>query len=103
MRRFTQTFVLAAQAPKKYYVHNDIFRYQDFGYEEEEEDLEEHPMSEVCDRESEMDAVQEAVEEEPPQQQSTNITSIELIQTQQQLPTMNQQQIFYSMQQSVIF
>jgi len=28
MRRFTQTFVLAAQSPKKYYVHNDIFRYQ---------------------------------------------------------------------------
>lgn len=28
MRRFTQTFVLAAQTPKKYYVHNDIFRYQ---------------------------------------------------------------------------
>jgi len=23
MRRFTQTFVLAAQSPKKYYVHND--------------------------------------------------------------------------------
>ncbi|CAB3359903.1 Hypothetical predicted protein [Cloeon dipterum] len=29
MRRFTQTFVLAQQSPKKYYVHNDIFRYQD--------------------------------------------------------------------------
>ncbi|XP_057660662.1 ras GTPase-activating protein-binding protein 2 [Diorhabda carinulata] len=29
MRRFTQTFVLAAQSPKKFYVHNDIFRYQD--------------------------------------------------------------------------
>lgn len=29
MRRFTQTFVLASQSPKKYYVHNDIFRYQD--------------------------------------------------------------------------
>ncbi|KAE9539388.1 hypothetical protein AGLY_004640 [Aphis glycines] len=29
MRRFAQTFVLAAQSPKKYYVHNDIFRYQD--------------------------------------------------------------------------
>lgn len=28
MRRFTQTFVLAAQSPKQYYVHNDIFRYQ---------------------------------------------------------------------------
>ena len=24
-----QTFVLAPQSPKKYYVHNDIFRYQD--------------------------------------------------------------------------
>jgi Nuclear transport factor 2 (NTF2) domain len=30
MRRFTQTFVLAAQSPKNYYVHNDIFRYQDY-------------------------------------------------------------------------
>jgi len=29
MRRFVQTFVLAPQSPKKYYVHNDIFRYQD--------------------------------------------------------------------------
>lgn len=29
MRRFMQTFVLAPQAPKKYYVYNDIFRYQD--------------------------------------------------------------------------
>lgn len=37
MRRFTQTFVLAAQSPKKYYVHNDIFRYQDL-YTDEEND-----------------------------------------------------------------
>jgi len=29
MRRFMQTFVLAPQTPKKYYVYNDIFRYQD--------------------------------------------------------------------------
>ncbi|XP_077286319.1 ras GTPase-activating protein-binding protein 2 [Arctopsyche grandis] len=36
MRRFTQTFVLAAQSPKQYYVHNDIFRYQDFVFSEEE-------------------------------------------------------------------
>lgn len=28
MRRFMQTFVLAPQSVKKYYVHNDIFRYQ---------------------------------------------------------------------------
>jgi hypothetical protein len=36
MRRFTQTFVLAAQSPKKYYVHNDIFRYQDMIFSDEE-------------------------------------------------------------------
>ena len=31
MKRFVQTFVLAptANAKQKYYVHNDIFRYQD--------------------------------------------------------------------------
>jgi hypothetical protein len=29
MRRFVQTFVLAPQSAKKYYVHSDIFRYQD--------------------------------------------------------------------------
>lgn len=29
MRRFMQTFVLVPQSPKKFYVHNDIFRYQD--------------------------------------------------------------------------
>ncbi|XP_026330432.1 ras GTPase-activating protein-binding protein 2 [Hyposmocoma kahamanoa] len=38
MRRFTQTFVLAAQSPKKYYVHNDIFRYQDIVFSDEEGD-----------------------------------------------------------------
>uniref|UniRef100_W8B608 Ras GTPase-activating protein-binding protein 2 n=1 Tax=Ceratitis capitata TaxID=7213 RepID=W8B608_CERCA len=37
MRRFTQTFVLASQSPKKYYVHNDIFRYQDM-YSDEDND-----------------------------------------------------------------
>ena len=29
MRRFMQSFVLVQQAPKKFYVHNDVFRYQD--------------------------------------------------------------------------
>lgn len=28
MRRFMQTFVLAPQNPKRYYVRNDIFHYQ---------------------------------------------------------------------------
>lgn len=56
MRRFTQTFVLAAQSPKKYYVHNDIFRYQDMlvsdedldhdsGRSETEEDVEQGDLS----------------------------------------------------------
>jgi len=27
MHPFVQTFVLVAQSPRKYYVHNDIFRY----------------------------------------------------------------------------
>lgn len=36
MRRFMQTFVLAPQSPKKYYVHNDIFRYQDEVFSEDE-------------------------------------------------------------------
>ncbi|XP_071513229.1 ras GTPase-activating protein-binding protein 1 isoform X2 [Panulirus ornatus] len=36
MRRFMQTFVLAPQTPKKYYVHNDIFRYQDEVFSDEE-------------------------------------------------------------------
>lgn len=36
-----QTFVLAPQTPNKYYVHNDIFRYQDevFNDSDEEEEL----------------------------------------------------------------
>lgn len=38
MRRFTQTFVLGTQSPKKYYVHNDIFRYQDMLLSDEEGD-----------------------------------------------------------------
>lgn len=47
MRRFTQTFVLAAQSPKKYYVHNDIFRYQDEIVSDDE--CEPEPRSEIED------------------------------------------------------
>ncbi|UYV68078.1 G3BP2 [Cordylochernes scorpioides] len=36
MRRFVQTFVLVPQSPKKFYVRNDIFRYQDDGYNDED-------------------------------------------------------------------
>jgi len=38
MRRFMQTFVLAPQAPKKYYVYNDIFRYQDEVFDDSDTD-----------------------------------------------------------------
>ena len=38
MRRFMQTFVLAPQTPKKFYVHNDIFRYQDEVYQDNSDD-----------------------------------------------------------------
>ncbi|KAL1506533.1 hypothetical protein ABEB36_005876 [Hypothenemus hampei] len=49
MRRFTQTFVLASQSPKKYYVHNDIFRYQDEIITDEECDGELRPeVEEEC-------------------------------------------------------
>ncbi|CAF4762367.1 unnamed protein product, partial [Rotaria magnacalcarata] len=34
MRRFMQTFVLAPRQPKKFYVQNDIFRYQDEVFED---------------------------------------------------------------------
>lgn len=36
LRRFMQSFVLAPQTPKKYYVHNDIFRYQDEVFSDED-------------------------------------------------------------------
>jgi len=51
MRRFMQTFVLAPQSPKKYYVHNDIFRYQD-------EVFSDHESEEDADSEGEIDLPQ---------------------------------------------
>jgi len=39
MRKFVQSFVLAAQSAKKYYVHIDIFRYQDI-YQQSTAELE---------------------------------------------------------------
>ena len=40
MRRFMQTFILAPQSAKKYYVHNDIFRYQDEVFHDNDTDTE---------------------------------------------------------------
>lgn len=47
MRRFMQTFVLAPQTPKKYYVHNDIFRYQDEVYQDVSDAESEEPAVSV--------------------------------------------------------
>ncbi|GAB0088295.1 Ras GTPase-activating protein-binding protein [Sergentomyia squamirostris] len=63
MRRFTQTFVLAAETPKKYYVHNDIFRYQDV-YSDDEVDADSERSEN--DAEIETTAVTGSVEEQPP-------------------------------------
>lgn len=103
MRRFTQTFVLAAQAPTKYYVHNDIFRYQDFDYaDDEEEELEGEGSNESIERETEVENVRTEVEKDDQQNQAqplgSKIGSVEHGQTQQQPPLMTQQQpIYYAM------
>lgn len=92
MRRFTQTFVLGAQAPKKYYVHNDIFRYQDFGFSDEEEgetECVEGTMIEVTEREGEEGGRSEPEEDEQ-QNQPQQITAP--ISTSEQHPVIISQQ-----------
>ena len=48
MRPFVQTFVLASEAPKKYYIYNDIFRYQLY----DEDLVSETEPQEVTEREN---------------------------------------------------
>lgn len=110
MRRFTQTFVLAIQAPKTYYVHNDIFRYQDLIFPDEEEtDVGgiEGGVVESGEREGEEGGRSEPEEDEHQnrgQQVPTPATSTEpqaqppLIPTQQPV-LQQQQQIYYAPQQ----
>lgn len=68
MRAFVQTFVLAPETPKKFYVHNDIFRYQDDDLVSESETndtpgegettpLLEQAVTDNCDFNSEKEAV----------------------------------------------
>ncbi|XP_021925531.1 ras GTPase-activating protein-binding protein 1 isoform X2 [Zootermopsis nevadensis] len=66
MRRFTQTFVLAAQSPKKYYVHNDIFRYQDMIFSDEEVEQDSGRSEAEEDAEPEHSPTADAI---PPSQQ----------------------------------
>jgi len=51
MRRFMQTFVLAPQNPKRYYVRNDIFHYQDEIFCDDEGEPETPPESTPVDTE----------------------------------------------------
>lgn len=68
MRRFTQTFVLAAQSPKKYYVHNDIFRYQDL-FSDDEADGESRSENDDEQEPEIVDNNQSTQFAQPPQQQ----------------------------------
>ncbi|CAG5122718.1 unnamed protein product [Candidula unifasciata] len=68
MRRFMQTFVLVPQTPKKFYVHNDIFRYQDEVFHDEESEAEEDHTAFIIDpREETLDnaGIQERVSAGP--------------------------------------
>ncbi|XP_058836789.1 ras GTPase-activating protein-binding protein 1 isoform X2 [Topomyia yanbarensis] len=90
MRRFTQTFVLAAQSPKKYYVHNDIFRYQDV-YSDDELDENERSGGED-EGEVESNVVAEHQNVASPAGVAQDIGH----QTQQQQqPQQQQQQLYY--------
>ncbi|XP_066304230.1 ras GTPase-activating protein-binding protein 1-like [Branchiostoma lanceolatum] len=64
MRRFMQTFVLAPQSPKKYYVHNDIFRYQDEVFEDSDYEAQER----AGESEGEIEAEPEPTKPPAPEQ-----------------------------------
>ena len=67
MRRFMQTFVLVPVAPKKYYVRNDIFRYQDEVFHDVDDVDDDVP--EIMDSGSDYEtSASEAIPECPPQQ-----------------------------------
>ncbi|KAL0105575.1 hypothetical protein PUN28_015807 [Cardiocondyla obscurior] len=110
MRRFTQTFVLAVQAPKTYYVHNDIFRYQDLIFPDEDEaDVSGGDSGESGEREVEEIGRSEPEEDEhqtQTQQLSAATQAAEqqaqppLIATQQP-PLQQQQPIYYAAPQHV--
>lgn len=88
MRRFMQTFVLAPQSPKKFYVHNDIFRYQDEIYqdvsdtESEETAQQQEPQVDIKQTESSSEyfvAESEQVEPEPEHSEPVAQEQVELI------------------------
>ncbi|XP_077160854.1 ras GTPase-activating protein-binding protein 2 isoform X2 [Paroedura picta] len=65
MRKFMQTFVLAPEGsvPNKFYVHNDIFRYEDEVFGESEAELDEESEDEVEEDHEERQPSPEPVQE----------------------------------------
>ncbi|XP_053317588.1 ras GTPase-activating protein-binding protein 2 [Spea bombifrons] len=65
MRKFMQTFVLAPEGsvPNKFYVHNDVFRYEDEVFGDSEAEMEEESEEEVEEEQEEMQPSPEPVAE----------------------------------------
>ncbi|XP_075785469.1 ras GTPase-activating protein-binding protein 2 isoform X2 [Pelodiscus sinensis] len=65
MRKFMQTFVLAPEGsvPNKFYVHNDIFRYEDEVFGDSEAELDEESEEEVEEEQEERQPSPEQVQE----------------------------------------
>lgn len=65
MRKFMQTFVLAPEGsvPNKFYVHNDIFRYEDEVFDDSEPELDEESADEVEEEHEEQPPTPEHVQE----------------------------------------
>ncbi|XP_037620311.1 ras GTPase-activating protein-binding protein 2 isoform X4 [Sebastes umbrosus] len=67
MRKFMQTFVLAPEGSvaNKFYVHNDIFRYEDEVFGDSEAELDEESEEEVEEEQEERQASPEPLQESP--------------------------------------
>ncbi|TNM85848.1 ras GTPase-activating protein-binding protein 2 isoform X1 [Takifugu flavidus] len=67
MRKFMQTFVLAPEgsAANKFYVHNDIFRYEDEVFEDSEAEIDEESEEEVEEEPEERQPSPEPLQESP--------------------------------------
>uniref|UniRef100_A0AAQ5Z113 GTPase activating protein (SH3 domain) binding protein 2 n=1 Tax=Amphiprion ocellaris TaxID=80972 RepID=A0AAQ5Z113_AMPOC len=67
MRKFMQTFVLAPEGSvaNKFYVHNDIFRYEDEVFGDSEAELDEESEEEVEEEPEERQASPEPLQESP--------------------------------------
>ncbi|XP_073446785.1 ras GTPase-activating protein-binding protein 2 isoform X2 [Dendrobates tinctorius] len=65
MRKFMQTFVLAPEGsvPNKFYVHNDIFRYEDEVFGDSEAEMDEESEEEVEEEQEERQPSPEPVQE----------------------------------------